>query len=74
MEIVENLISGMLFQAAEEYNIDLSKSWMIGDSENDIKAGKGAGCLTALLSEENKRYGQTTTVKSLFDFVKKCCR
>lgn len=61
--------SGMLFQAAEDYNIDLSRSWMVGDSENDIRAGKGAGCSTALLCEESKMYGQTTTVKSLYDFV-----
>ena len=30
---------GMLFAAAEKYNIDLSESWMIGDGENDIEAG-----------------------------------
>lgn len=35
---------GMLFAAAEKYNIDLRESWMIGDGENDIEAGKNAGC------------------------------
>lgn len=35
---------GMLLQAAEKYNIDLAQSWMIGDGENDIMAGKNAGC------------------------------
>lgn len=30
---------GMLFKAAEDFNIDLSQSWMIGDGENDVKAG-----------------------------------
>lgn len=35
---------GMLLAAAEKYNIDLSESWMIGDGENDIEAGKNAGC------------------------------
>ena len=35
---------GMLFAAAEKYNIDLSETWMIGDGENDIEAGKNAGC------------------------------
>lgn len=38
---------GMLFMAAEKYNIDLKNSWMAGDSESDIKAGKSAGCRTA---------------------------
>lgn len=35
---------GMLLQAAKDFNIDLSKSWMIGDGENDMLAGTGAGC------------------------------
>lgn len=42
---------GMLLQAAKEYNIDLSQSWMIGDSSNDIEAGKAAGCHTCLLED-----------------------
>lgn len=40
---------GMLLKAAKEYNIDLSKSWMIGDSESDLKAGELAGCKTAFI-------------------------
>lgn len=43
---------GMLLQAAVDYNIDLSQSWMIGDSENDMKAGKNAGCRTLLVTKE----------------------
>jgi len=35
---------GMLFKSAEDFNIDLSQSWMIGDSDNDMKAGYSAGC------------------------------
>ena len=34
---------GMLLKAAQNFNIDLSQSWMIGDGENDIKAGQRAG-------------------------------
>ncbi len=37
---------GMLLAAAEKYNIDLKKSWMVGDSDRDIKAGRAAGCRT----------------------------
>lgn len=60
---------GMIFQAAEDFNIDLKGSWMIGDGENDVLAGKNAGCKTALIAvgtEEN--YGQSMTVKSLLEF------
>lgn len=38
--------SGMLLQAKEKYHIDLTKSWMIGDTERDIIAGKNVGCTT----------------------------
>lgn len=43
---------GMLLKAAEEYNIDLEDSWMIGDGKNDVLAGKNAGTHTALIGEE----------------------
>lgn len=58
---------GMLLNAARDFNIDLSQSWMIGDGENDIKAGQNAGCQTALIGSEF--YEQTVTVSSLKDFV-----
>ena len=40
---------GLLLQAAQNLDIDLSQSWMIGDGLTDVKAGKGAGCRTILL-------------------------
>jgi D,D-heptose 1,7-bisphosphate phosphatase len=40
---------GLFLEAAKKYNIDLSKSWMIGDRYVDIKAGKDAGCKTILV-------------------------
>lgn len=58
--------SGMLIKAAEDYNIDLHKSWMIGDSENDIKAGKAAGCKTAFIG--NHDFQQDVTVTSLLSW------
>ena len=60
---------GMLLKAAEDFNIDLSKSWMVGDGENDIKAGINAGCKTVLLSNGNESYGQTVRVTSLAEFT-----
>lgn len=60
---------GMLLKAAEDFNIDLSQSWMIGDGENDIKAGINAGCKTVLIGNGNEDYGQTKTQKSLLEFM-----
>lgn len=45
---------GMILNAAKDYNIDLEKSWMIGDFKNDVLCGKNAGCKTALINQELK--------------------
>lgn len=42
---------GMLLQAAEKYNIDLSSSYMVGDGLNDVEAGRRAGCTSILLGQ-----------------------
>lgn len=60
--------AGMLLNAAKDFNIDLPHSWMIGDGENDVRAGKAAGCQTALIGRG--QYGQDVSVISLLDFVK----
>jgi D-glycero-D-manno-heptose 1,7-bisphosphate phosphatase len=45
--------SGMLLAAASDFDIDLSSSWMIGDTVLDIKAGISAGCRTIWLTNQN---------------------
>jgi len=40
---------GLLLKAAEEWDIDLGKSYMIGDALSDIEAGKRAGCFSILV-------------------------
>jgi len=40
---------GMLLDAAQQLNINLSSSWMIGDSITDAQAGKEAGTTTILI-------------------------
>jgi len=44
----------MLLQAAADLNIDLQKSYVIGDKDMDIEMGQNAGCKTILIAEENK--------------------
>ena len=46
---------GMLLDAAREHDIDLPASWMIGDSEIDVEAGRNAGCKTARLVSDKRR-------------------
>ncbi len=53
---------GMLLQAARELNIDLSRSWMIGDSVCDVEAGARAGCRTILISRDYSSAADTCAV------------
>ena len=44
---------GLIFRAAQKYNIDLAQSYMIGDSSRDIDAGRAAGCTPMLVDAEH---------------------
>lgn len=46
--------NGMILQAAQKYDIDLKESWLIGDAERDIEAGKKSSCRTIILGTEKK--------------------
>lgn len=41
--------SGLLTDAAAAYNIDLKRSFMVGDRWSDVAAGQAAGCRTVLI-------------------------
>ena len=43
---------GLLQAAAEDFNIDLSRSVFIGDSETDLQAARAAGCVPVLFGSE----------------------
>ena len=45
---------GMIINAQNEFNINLEKSWFIGDSEADIGAAENAGCQSVLIGKLNK--------------------
>jgi D-glycero-D-manno-heptose 1,7-bisphosphate phosphatase len=47
-------LPGLLLKAAEEKNISLKNSWMIGDILNDVEAGARAGCRTILIDNGNE--------------------
>ncbi len=63
---------GMLLEAARAHDIDLAKSWMIGDSDIDIEAGRNAECRTVrLLQKSETPYIRTDYVAtSLLDAVR----
>ena len=43
---------GLLLQAAKDFNIDLSQSIMIGDSDRDVEAGEAAGCKSVKVDKQ----------------------
>ena len=43
---------GMILAMAKKHKLDLAASWMVGDSETDVEAGRRAGCRTILVADE----------------------
>jgi D,D-heptose 1,7-bisphosphate phosphatase len=68
---------GMLFRAAREHHLNLKKSWMIGDNDSDVEAGRRAGCRTILFRDNDQtklmknNFGQSDfTVQNLCEAAK----
>lgn len=56
---------GLLLQAAGDFNIDLSQSIMIGDSDRDVEAGRNAGCKLSIKIKK----GQLTTSETFNNLI-----
>jgi D-glycero-D-manno-heptose 1,7-bisphosphate phosphatase len=54
-----------LLQAAEELEIDLEASWMVGDQDSDLLCGRGAGCRVALIPHEGSEHKRGTVEPDL---------
>ncbi len=50
-------LPGMLVEAAEEFGIELAHSFMVGDRQGDIEAGKAAGCRGTIYMSEHRPDG-----------------
>ena len=57
---------GMLKQAAFDYGIDMQVSYMVGDRESDIQAGKNAGVTPILISNVKK---DIETYRTIYEFA-----
>lgn len=44
---------GLLIQADKDFDIDFANSYMIGDSDRDVEAGKAAGCKDSIKIKKN---------------------
>ena len=60
---------GLLFEAQRKHNIDLARSFVVGDRWRDIDAGHAAGCKTVLIDygyrERKPAQAPEATVRSL---------
>ena len=46
---------GMILQAAKDHRIEIRSSFLVGDHDRDINAGKAAGCTTIKVEKNGKR-------------------
>lgn len=45
-----------LREAAREFGVDLTQSWMVGDQDSDLGAGRAAGCKVALIEHRGSEH------------------
>lgn len=60
---------GLLLKASERYNIDLLKSWVIGDGDSDILVGKNCGCKTIYIGTKKIQTEPDYIANNLLDAV-----
>ena len=64
---------GMLLRAQKDFNLDMSKSILIGDNISDIEAGKNASVKTNILLDKNNnkiKRGDFIKINSLDEALK----
>jgi D-glycero-D-manno-heptose 1,7-bisphosphate phosphatase len=57
---------GMLIEAKNKHNIDMVKSWMIGDSERDISAANLAGIKNTILVRSGHKINEANSNATFF--------
>jgi D-glycero-D-manno-heptose 1,7-bisphosphate phosphatase len=63
---------GMFLKAKNQYDIDMGKSWMIGDSEVDISAAASCGIENTILVKSGHKIDESITkAKFILDSIKK---
>jgi D-glycero-D-manno-heptose 1,7-bisphosphate phosphatase len=50
---------GMLLAATDDLQLDLARSWMVGDTDGDVLAGRAAGCRTVLIEHPGSAHKRT---------------
>jgi histidinol-phosphate phosphatase family protein len=61
---------GMILDLAADLDLDLKASWMVGDAETDVQAGRAAGCRTALIGQRDTGSAADIIVSSVREFAR----
>jgi D-glycero-D-manno-heptose 1,7-bisphosphate phosphatase len=52
---------GMLLDAGRRLGVDMGRSWMVGDTDVDVQAGRAAGCRTVLIAHPESAHKRAAT-------------
>jgi D-glycero-D-manno-heptose 1,7-bisphosphate phosphatase len=65
---------GMIIELSKKWNVDIGKSFLIGDRWKDIEAGENAGCTSILLdkpyNKDTKAEYRTKDLQSAVELIK----
>lgn len=59
--------AGMLLKASKDWNIDLRRSYMVGDTERDVMAGHNAGCKESVMIKSNCSNALLSTIMQILN-------
>ena len=52
-----------MLAAASELDVQLDASWMVGDTDSDVQAGRAAGCRTILIEHRDSAHKRTAQLR-----------
>ena len=74
----------LLYKAASDFNIELSRSVFVGDSESDVQAARAAGCQPILFGSDPRSFSESPhwmeglpiapSTQEIFDTTVRCLR
>lgn len=54
---------GMLLDVADALGVELGRSWMVGDTDADVAAGRAAGCRTLLIEHAGSKHKRLSGIQ-----------
>jgi D-glycero-D-manno-heptose 1,7-bisphosphate phosphatase len=64
---------GMLLDVADALGVELRASWMVGDTDADVGAGRAAGCRTLLIEHAASKHKRSSGIQPLLRAADLAC-